>query len=107
MPASGSKVTVPGGILPLALTSRPRGSGGPEPQVTGPANPRPPLLRGRRISPSERPASSLPELGAQERQYLLGIELQETRLVGAGSMNDQVGEAELDIGPDLGERRLG
>src|SRR4051794_11809105 len=42
-----------------------------------------------------------PERLAQPRQDLLGVELQETRLIRAGGVEDEVAEAEFDIGPDF------
>ena len=44
---------------------------------------------------------------AAARQDLLGVELEEARLVGAGGVEDEVGEAEIDIGPDLRQLLLG
>src|SRR6266851_3500754 len=42
-----------------------------------------------------------PEFRSQQRQNALGVELKETGLVGAGSVEDEMGEAELDIRADL------
>ena len=39
--------------------------------------------------------------GAQARQDLVAVELQETRLVGAGGVEDQVREAQVQVGLDL------
>ena len=41
-----------------------------------------------------------PESLAQEGEDPLGVQLQEAGLVGAGGMEDEVPEAQLDIGPD-------
>src|ERR1700730_14812029 len=42
-----------------------------------------------------------PELRSQQRQDTLGIQLQETGLIRAGAVEDEVAEAELDIRADL------
>src|SRR6516225_5693213 len=53
------------------------------------------------------PPGPSPELGAQQRQHLFGVKPQEAGLIGAGSVEHEVGEAELDIGPDLRQLLLG
>src|SRR3954470_17085814 len=45
--------------------------------------------------------SNSPERLAQARQDLLGIEFQEPPLIRAGGVEDEMAEAEFDVGPDL------
>src|SRR5947209_7029574 len=74
-------------------------------------------ISGRYWSPSIEIASSpsaprndnliLPKCLAQQRHDALGVELQKARLVGAGGVEDEVTEAQFDIGADLGDLLLG
>src|SRR5215469_9886959 len=60
--------------------------------------PRPGFRRDGLIGP---PCNAVTEIFSGDGQDLLGVEAQEPRLLGAGSMEDEMAEAEIDVKLDL------